>query len=758
MIGLDGMFTSCSDISGEARVVTFDSHAVGCHVRNGGECSANQTDFVDQNRTIYRITGGTFTAKQSPGQRLLRRRPRPPSPDRPTERNHLPMSSTSPGRQLPRRGLRARGRLHARGLHRRAAPDRRDLRPVDAEGRLAQAAAGAGPGLRGHPGGPAQGRRAGPAGDRDPRRLRGLGLDKVSATVAGEQVSRDASMATTYMAHTGIGTLPIVYFGNEAQKRKYLPKLASGEWISSYSLSEAASASDALNAKTRAVLSPDGKSWVLNGEKMWLTNSGFADLYIIFAKVDGKDFSAFIIEKGTPGVSLGAEERKLGIKGSSTRPLILADAVIPRENLLGEIGKGHKIAFNVLNVGRFKLGAGVTGGAKLIIAEAVEYARNRTAFGKPITDFGLIRHKIGEMAILAYVAESLVYRIAGSIDRNLADVDSRGHRRASSSASRSTTSSARWPRSGAPRCSTTWSTRRCRSSAGAGFVEDYPAERHYRDARINRIYEGTNEINRLLVPGRLLRRALKQELPIFEKAMALMDELGGGPRPARREPRRPGSWRPRPRWRRAPRRPPSCASGWPPRSTARRSPTSRRSWGTSPTSPWRPTRSRAPCCGRENGRPPGVKTRPGCQEAAVRCFAQDALDRIEISAAPPAGRPGRGGHPARVPGRAGPLHPPGPGQHGGPAAPGGQRRHRGRKVSLLAPNLPAGGNLPGGRTCNRPGVFQGTPRVPCPGKDPPHGVERAFDGGSGDAAGASRAGDPALLPRKADRTGRSSVT
>jgi alkylation response protein AidB-like acyl-CoA dehydrogenase len=376
---------------------------------------------------------------------------------------------------------------------------------------------------------------AGLLGIEIPAAYGGLGLDKVSATVAGEQVSRDASMATTYMAHTGIGTLPIVYFGNDAQKRKYLPKLASGEWISSYSLSEAASASDALNAKTRAVLSADGKSWVLNGEKMWLTNSGFADLYIIFAKVDGKDFSAFIIEKGTPGVTLGAEEKKLGIKGSSTRPLILADAVIPRENLLGEIGKGHKIAFNVLNIGRFKLGAGVTGGAKLIIREAVEYARNRTAFGKPITDFGLIRHKIGEMTILAYVAESLVYRTAGSIDRNLADI-----------APEDTVSQLKRIEEYDVECSMAkvWCSEvldyvvdeTVQIFGGAGFVEDFPAERYWRDARINRIYEGTNEINRLLVPGRLLRRALKQELPIFEKAMALMGELGAPPAPRREAP------------------------------------------------------------------------------------------------------------------------------------------------------------------------------------------------------------------------------
>src|SRR5262249_12907634 len=191
----------------------------------------------------------------------------------------------------------------------------------------------------------------------------------------------------------------------------------------SYSLSEAASASDALNAKTRAVLSPDGKSWILNGEKMWLTNAGFADVYITFAKVDGQHFSAFIIEKGMPGVSLGAEEKKTGIRGSSTRPLVLADAVIPKENLLGELGKGHKIAFNILNIGRFKLGAAVTGGAKLAIGQAVAYANGRSAFGKRISDFGLVRHKIGEMALRTFVAEALVYRTAGMIDRNLAGCD-----------------------------------------------------------------------------------------------------------------------------------------------------------------------------------------------------------------------------------------------------------------------------------------------------------------------------------------------
>ena len=356
----------------------------------------------------------------------------------------------------------------------------------------------------------------------------GLGLDKVSGCLVSEKAGRDGSFATTFAVQTGIGTLPIVYFGTEAQKKKYLPKLASGEWVSSYSLSEASSASDAMNAKARAVLSADGKSWILNGEKMWLSNAGFADVYITFAKVDGEHFTAFIVEKGLPGVSLGAEEKKTGIKGSSTRPLILTDAVIPRENLLGEIGKGHKIAFNILNVGRFKLGALVTGGTKLTLAAAAAYGNSRTAFGKPITSFGLVKHKIGQMAILTYVSESMVYRTAGMIDRNLAGVG----------ADDPETALKRIEEYDAE-CSMikVWCSEMCdyvvdetvQIFGGAGFVEDYPAERYWRDARVNRIYEGTSEINRLLVPGRLIRRALKGELPIFQKAMALRDELAAAP-------------------------------------------------------------------------------------------------------------------------------------------------------------------------------------------------------------------------------------
>jgi alkylation response protein AidB-like acyl-CoA dehydrogenase len=357
-----------------------------------------------------------------------------------------------------------------------------------------------------------------------PEEYGGMGLDKVSGCIASEASARDGSFAVSYMGHTGIGTLPIVYFGTKEQKQKYLPKFASGEWISSYSLSEASSASDALNAKAKAVLSPDGQSWILNGEKMWLTNAGFADVYITFAKVDGEHFTAFIIDKGSPGVSLGAEERKTGIKGSSTRPLILQDATIPKENLLGEIGKGHKIAFNILNIGRFKLGAGVTGGAKLAIGQAAQYAKARTAFGQPIASFGLVREKLGEMAIRAYASDSMVYRTAGMIDRNLEGVDLSDPQVALKRIEEYDVE-----------CSMVkvWCSEMLdyvvdetvQIFAGAGYVEDYPAERFWRDARVNRIFEGTNEINRLLVPGRLIRRAMKGELPIFQKAMALMEEL-----------------------------------------------------------------------------------------------------------------------------------------------------------------------------------------------------------------------------------------
>jgi alkylation response protein AidB-like acyl-CoA dehydrogenase len=361
-----------------------------------------------------------------------------------------------------------------------------------------------------------------------PEEYGGLGLDKVSGCVVAESSARDGSFAVSFMGHTGIGSLPIVYFGTEAQKKKYLPKIASGEWVSSYSLSEASSASDAMNAKAKAVLSKDGESWILNGEKMWLTNAGFADLYITFAKVDGEHFTAFIIEKGMPGVSLGSEEKKTGIKGSSTRPLILSDAKIPKENLLGEIGKGHKIAFNILNIGRFKLGAGTTGGAKLALRGAIEYAKSRTAFGHPISDFGLIKHKIGEMAILAYASESVVYRTAGMIDRNLHGLGLNDSAEALKRIEEYDVECSMVK----VLCSEILDyvvDENVQLYGGAGFVEDYPAERYWRDARVNRIFEGTNEINRLLVPGRLIRRAMKGELPVFQKATALLEEVTAGP-------------------------------------------------------------------------------------------------------------------------------------------------------------------------------------------------------------------------------------
>ena len=358
-----------------------------------------------------------------------------------------------------------------------------------------------------------------------PEEYGGLGLDKVSGSLVSEASAREGSFAVTFMGHTGIGTLPVTYFGTEEQRKKYLPKFATGEWVSSYSLSEASSASDAMNAKAKAVLADDGKEWILNGEKMWLTNGAFADVYITFCKVDGKHFTAFIIDKGSPGVSLGAEEKKTGIRGSSTCPLILQDARIPKENLLGEIGKGHKIAFNILNVGRFKLGAGTTGGCKGALKASIDYAKSRTAFGKPIAEFGLIKQKLAQMAINAYVSESAVYRTAGMIDQNLAGV--------------TLDESLKKIEEYDVECSIVKVLcsellddvvdETVQLFGGAGYVEDYPAERYWRDARVNRIFEGTNEINRLLIPGRLMRRAMKGGLPLFEKAQALIAELTAMP-------------------------------------------------------------------------------------------------------------------------------------------------------------------------------------------------------------------------------------
>src|SRR6516165_4297974 len=257
-----------------------------------------------------------------------------------------------------------------------------------------------------------------------PEAYGGLEMDKVTAAVIADHIAKYAGFATTWGGHTGIGTLPIVYFGTEEQKQKYLPRLASGEIVGAYALSESTSGSDAMNCRTRAVLSPDGKHYVLNGEKMWITNSGFADVFTVFAKVDGEKFTAFLIERNTPGFSVGPEEHKLGIRGSSTCPLILADCQVPVENLLGEAGRGHHIAFNILNIGRFKLGAACVGGARNSLQSGIQYAKERKAFGKPICEFGLIQEKLAESAAGVYAGESLAYRTIGMIDAALADVDS----------------------------------------------------------------------------------------------------------------------------------------------------------------------------------------------------------------------------------------------------------------------------------------------------------------------------------------------
>src|SRR5882672_3492321 len=364
-----------------------------------------------------------------------------------------------------------------------------------------------------------------------PEAYGGLEMDKVTAAVIADHIAKYAGFATTWGGHSGIGTLPIVYFGNEEQKKKYLPKLAAGEMVGAYALSEASSGSDAMNCRARAQLSPDGKHYILNGEKMWITNAGFADLFTVFAKIDGEKFSAFLVERTFPGFSVGAEEHKMGIRGSSTCPIILNDCKVPVENLLGEIGKGHVIAFNILNVGRFKLGAMCVGGARVSVENAVGYAKQRKAFGKTIADFGLVREKIANMATLIYVGESLVYRTVGMMDDLLASLD-----KASPEAAKEQRKAIE---EYAVECSIikVWGSEMIdyvvdetvQIYGGYGFVEEYPAERAYRDARINRIFEGTNEINRLIITGFLLKRAMSGQLPLMPAIKKLMDEVLAGP-------------------------------------------------------------------------------------------------------------------------------------------------------------------------------------------------------------------------------------
>jgi alkylation response protein AidB-like acyl-CoA dehydrogenase len=355
----------------------------------------------------------------------------------------------------------------------------------------------------------------------------GMGLDKVSSTLITDHLSVLASVSTAFGAHVGIAALPLVWYGTEEQKQRYLPRLATAELIGAYGLSEASSGSDAMNIRTRATLSADGSTYTLSGEKMWLTNGGMAGLYTVFAKIDGEKFSAFLIERETPGLSVGAEEHKLGIRGSSTCPLVLDNCQVPAANLLGEAGKGHHIAFNVLNVGRFKLGVACVGGARHALAHMARYAKERKAFGKAIAEFGLIQRKISAGATRLYAAESMAYRTAGAIDAGM---------EALSEAERHN------PREIQRRieeCAVECSILKVYGSemlslvvdelvatmGGHGYVEEYPAERFYRDARINRIFEGTNEINRLIITGWLMKRAATGKLQLVAAIKSVMDEV-----------------------------------------------------------------------------------------------------------------------------------------------------------------------------------------------------------------------------------------
>ena len=369
-----------------------------------------------------------------------------------------------------------------------------------------------------------------------PEEYGGLEMDKATSAIVAENISKQASFSVSFSAHVGIGTLPLVWYGTDEQKKRYLPGIASGEIISAYALSESTSGSDAVNAKTKAVLSADGKTYTLNGEKMWISNAGFADLFTVFAKCaipDGPDagkekLTAFLIERDTPGFSVGKEEHKLGIRGSSTCPLILTDCVIPAGNLLGEVGKGHHIAFNILNVGRYKLGNAAVGGARMTLNNGVRYAMERKAFGKSISEFGLIQEKIANCAVGVFVGGAVCYRTVGMIDRALAGVDKNN-----------TKEIQKRIEDYAVECSIVkvWASEMVdvvvdevlQIFAGYGYVEEFPAERAYRDARINRIFEGTNEINRLIITGWLLKSAVSGKLALMPAIKKLMDEVMAGP-------------------------------------------------------------------------------------------------------------------------------------------------------------------------------------------------------------------------------------
>ncbi|MGB6158116.1 MAG: acyl-CoA dehydrogenase family protein [Acidobacteriaceae bacterium] len=364
-----------------------------------------------------------------------------------------------------------------------------------------------------------------------PEEYGGLAMDKVTSALVSDRIAVSASFSVSFSAHTGIGTLPVIWYGTAAQKQKYLPKLATGEWIAAYALSESTSGSDAMNIRAQARLSPDGKQYILSGEKMWISNAGFADLFIVFAKINGEQFSAFLVERDTPGLTIGAEEHKLGIRGSSTCPLVLSDCVIPVENLLGEAGKGHHIAFNILNVGRYKLGAATLGGARSTLRNALRYGKQRMAFGKPITSFGLIQEKIADIAAGIFAGEALVYRVVGAIDAALATL----------APDAPASEAQKRIEEYAVECSIVkvWCSEMLERAVdhcvqiygGYGYVEEYPAERNYRDSRINRIFEGTNEINRLIITGFTLKRAMQGRLALLPAIGKVMDEVMAGSAP-----------------------------------------------------------------------------------------------------------------------------------------------------------------------------------------------------------------------------------
>jgi alkylation response protein AidB-like acyl-CoA dehydrogenase len=365
-----------------------------------------------------------------------------------------------------------------------------------------------------------------------PEEFGGAGLDKIATTVLTEKLSIYGGFAVTHGAHAGIGTLPIVYFGTEEQKKKYLPKLASAELIGAYCLSEPQAGSDAQNSLTRAELNKEGTHYILNGQKMWITNGGFADLYVIFAKVDGEKFTAFIVERAFPGCKPGNEEHKMGIHGSSTTPIFLENCKVPKENVLHEIGRGHIVAFNVLNAGRFTLGASAIGGSKHVLTISSKYTKERKAFGKQIGDFGLMKEKLAEMAIQLYAVESMVYRSAGNIEAAMSSAESAG-----SADKVANTMKVLEEYAIESSIAKVYGSEMLdfvvdeavQIFGGYGFHEDYPVCRAYRDSRVNRIFEGTNEINRMLIIQMLLKRAMAGSLPLIPAAMKLADEILAGP-------------------------------------------------------------------------------------------------------------------------------------------------------------------------------------------------------------------------------------